>query len=99
MPLFAKSITFRLSQEEYAELATCCKANKVRSVSDFVRSATLREVRRGRSERDLILEDLLTLGSALSDIDSALKGLSGKISKVLGPSKRTLWTRAARSSD
>lgn len=103
MPLFAsrtKSVTFRLSAEEYAALRSYCIANKVRSVSELARQAILQQVEGNRSQRNLISGDLVALGSALVEIDGALKNLSGRISRVLGPTqKQAPWNRAPKAPD
>jgi len=89
MPLFNsrnKSITFRLSSEEYEELKNYCVAKKIRSISDLARNSIILKVHHEEHARhNLISGDLTALGSALSEIDGALKALSAKISKVLGP--------------
>jgi hypothetical protein len=103
MPLFnsrKKSVTFRLSTEEFEALRSYCIASKVRSVSELARESILVKVYGNRPHRDLISGDLMDLGSALVDIDVALKHLSGRISRVLGPSqKHVTWTKALRSPD
>lgn len=91
MPLFnsrKKSITFRLSAEEFEALRNYCIASKVRSVSELARESILLQVHGDRSQQNLISGDLTALGSALGEIDIALKNLSGKISKVLGPAQK-----------
>jgi hypothetical protein len=91
MPLFTsrnKSVTFRLSAEEFEALTNYCIANKARSVSELARDSILLRVYGDRSGRNLITGDLATLGSALVEIDVALKNLSGRISRVLGPTQK-----------
>ena len=88
MPLFnskKKSITFRLSAEEYEALRSYCIARKVRSVSELARESILPQVFQDRSQRNLISGDPVALGSALEEIDTALKNLSGRISRLLCP--------------
>lgn len=102
MPLFAsrkKSVTFRLTTEEYTALRNYCIANNVRSVSELARQSILQQVNRNRAQRDLISGDLVALGSALVEIDGALKTLSGRISKVLGPPKQAPWGKAVKGSE
>jgi|HubBroStandDraft_6_1064221.scaffolds.fasta_scaffold615494_1 hypothetical protein len=103
MPLFTsrkKSVTFRLSSEEYEALRNYCIASKVRSVSELARESILMQVYGDRSQRSLISGDLVALGSALVDIDLALKNLSGRISRVLGPAQKYVpWSKAIRNSE
>jgi hypothetical protein len=82
-----KSVTFRLSAEEYEALRTYCIASKVRSVSELARESILVKVHGNRPHRDLVSGDLVDLGSVLVDIDLELKHLSGRISRVLGPTQ------------
>jgi hypothetical protein len=88
MPLVSsrsKSVTFRVSEEEFEALRDFCIARKARSLSELARESILMRVHGDRSQRDLLTGDLVSLGSALGDIDAALKNLSHRISKVLGP--------------
>jgi hypothetical protein len=90
MPLLTsrtKLVSFRLSAEEYEALRNYCIARKVRSVSELTRESILLQVYGDRSQRNLITGDIVALGSALEEIDVALKNLSGRISRVLGPSR------------
>ncbi len=103
MPLFTsrkKSVTFRLSAEEFEALTNYCIANKARSVSELARESILLRVNGYRSQRNLISGDLAAHGSALVEIDVALKNLSGWISRVLGPSQKYVpWSKTLRSSE
>ena len=90
MPLLTsrtKLVSFRLSTEEYEALRNYCIARKVRSVSELTRESILLQVYGDRSQRNGITGDIVALGSALEEIDVALKNLSGRISRVLGPSR------------
>ena len=92
MPLFTsrtKSVTFRLTAEEFEALRNYCIASKVRSVSELARQSVLLQVNGNRSESNLISGDLAALSTGLVEIEAALQNLSGRISKVLGPSKKT----------
>jgi hypothetical protein len=89
MPLLnckKKSVTFRLSAEEYEALRNYCIARKVRSVSELARESILPRVFEDLSQRSVISGDAVALGSALEEIDTALKHLSGRISRLLFPS-------------
>jgi hypothetical protein len=90
MPLFTsrkKSVTFRLSAEEFEALRSYCITHKIRSISELARASILQHVYGDRARRNLVSKDLLSLGSALEDIDTAIRDLSTKIAKVLGPPK------------
>jgi hypothetical protein len=90
MPLFnskKKSVTFRLSAEEYEALRRYCIARKVRSVSELARESILPQVFEDRSQRTLVSGDPVALGSALEEIDAALKNLRGRVSRLLCPSE------------
>jgi hypothetical protein len=79
-----KSITFRVSSEEYAAVKSYCLAKRIR-VSELAREAALQHVASTASQRTFVSGDLMALSSGLEQIDGALKQLSDKISKVLGP--------------
>ncbi|HVZ18338.1 MAG TPA: hypothetical protein VG897_14555 [Terriglobales bacterium] len=92
MPLFSsrtKSVTFRLSAEELEALKNYCIAQRVRSVSELARESILFAVQSNRAEEPVIAGDLAALGSSLREIDIALNRLSGKISKILGPPRKS----------
>jgi len=59
----SKMISFRLSEEEYANLRSVCENEGVRSVSDFARDAVHRLVRK----------------QASSSIESVLQELVGRV--------------------
>jgi hypothetical protein len=68
MPLFSsrtKSVTFRISAEEYEALRNCCIANKVRSIFELARESSLQQIYGDRSHRNLVSADLVALGSVL----------------------------------
>jgi hypothetical protein len=82
-----KLVSFRLSAEEYEALKNYCVARKVRSISELARESILQHVYADDSKRNLVSTDLVTLASSFEEIDVALKALSGRISRVLGPSQ------------
>jgi len=99
MPLFTsrtKSVTFRVTAEEFEALRNHCITSKVRSVSELARESVLLQVYGNRSQRDLISEDLAALSSGLIEIEAALQNLSGRISRVLGPSQRVSSVQAGK---
>lgn len=79
-----KSITFRLSLEEYEAVRSYCMLKRLR-ISELAREATLERIASEASSRTFVSGDLTALSCGLEEIDSALKHLSDKISKVLGP--------------
>ena len=79
-----KSISFRLSLEEYEALRSYSRIKRVR-ISELAREATLQHIAGESSNRNFVSGDLTALSSGLEEIDGALKMLSEKISKVLGP--------------
>jgi hypothetical protein len=79
-----KSITFRISPDEYEAVKGYCLDKRMR-VSELAREATLQQVVSTPSQRTFVSADLMALSSGLDEIDGALKQLSDKISKVLGP--------------
>ena len=100
MPLFnsrKKSVTFRLSAEEFEALRSYCIASKRRSVSEMARDSVLLQIYGHRSQRDLISGDLADLSSALVEIEGALQNLSGRISKILGPAPKSSSAQAGKA--
>jgi len=80
-----KLITFRVTAEEYEALRKICISKRARSISELTRGAVLQQLSAETPSRAIISGDLVTLVSALEQIDGAIKELSGHISKVLGP--------------
>ena len=79
-----KLVTFRLSGEEYEALKKFCISSGARSISDFARETILERMAH-KTPRGILSSDLTMLSSSLEEIDTLLKDLSGRISKVLGP--------------
>ena len=82
----SRTVTFRVSSEEYEVLAHSCKASGARSLSEFARSALFEKVEELSAPRWTLHSDLNTLGKALGELDAALRGASRKICRILGPS-------------
>jgi hypothetical protein len=80
-----KLITFRVTVEEYEALRQICISKRARSISELTRGAVLQQLSAETPSRAVISGDLISLVSALEQIDGAIKELSGHISKVLGP--------------
>jgi hypothetical protein len=77
-------VTFRLSEAEYESLRHVCELHGVRSVSEFGREAVLSRMNALTKTTVSLGEDLTTLGTCLADLDTSLRELSGRISRVLG---------------
>jgi hypothetical protein len=100
MPLFTsrtKSVTFRLTAEEFEALRSYCITSKVRSVSELARESVLLQVYGNRSQQNLLSGDLAALSSGLIEIEAALQNLSGRISRVLGPTQKASSMQAGKS--
>jgi uncharacterized protein (DUF1778 family) len=81
----ARTLTFRVSAEEYDLLAKACVTAGTRSLSEFARSAIFDKVE-ALSSRSLVLNrDLNTLASQLGGLDEALREARSRISLLLGP--------------
>lgn len=82
----ARTLTFRVSAEEYDLLAKACVRAGYRSLSEFARLAIFDKVE-ALSSRSLVLNrDLNTLATQLGGLDEALREASSRISLLLGPS-------------
>jgi hypothetical protein len=82
----ARTLTFRVSAEEYDLLAKACVAAGTRSLSEFARLAVFDKVE-ALSSRSLVLNrDLNTLATQLGGLNEALRQASSRISLLLGPS-------------
>lgn len=79
-----RTVTFRLSTEEYEVLERSCIALGSRSISDFARSAVMYRSTMLSLPRGLLSEDLATLSKQLTDLDNTLRGLRQQIHRVLG---------------
>ncbi len=79
-----RSITFRLSEAEYDALRQACELHGLRSFSEFGREAVLERLHSLTKTSVSLGEDLATLGGCLLDLDTALRDLSGRITRVLG---------------
>lgn len=79
-----RSVTFRLSLDEFELLKQVCIATKARSVSDFTREAVLDRVAMRLGENISLSTDLRTLNGRLQALDSVLRDTRGQIAKILG---------------
>ena|ERR1700676_3783218 len=84
-----KLVTFRLTVDEYERLRDLCISKGIRSISELTRDAVLQQVSTDRVSRNLVSGDLMALLASLEQIDDAIKNLSGRISKVLGPTSKS----------
>lgn len=79
-----RTVTFRLSNEEYEIVERSCATSGSRSVSDFTRSAVMYRANMLTIPRGLLSEDLASLSKQLTDLDATLRGLRQQIRRVLG---------------
>jgi hypothetical protein len=79
-----RTVTFRVSSEEYEALERACITLGSRSISDFARSAVMYRSAMLSLPRGLLSEDLATLSKQLTDLDVTLRGLRQQIRRVLG---------------
>ena len=79
-----RSITLRVSEDEYSEIEKTSMGSGSRSVSDFARNLLLLRVRALSGQTGRLAEDLSTLTMELSELDCALSTLHSKIGKILG---------------
>jgi hypothetical protein len=87
MPVFStrrRLVTFRLTSSEYDQLKAATTSQGARSVSEYARDAVLYKIDANTRTAVSLGEDLATLGMRLSELDNALRGLSGHIGRVLG---------------
>jgi hypothetical protein len=83
-----KLITFRVTAEEYEALKNVCISKRSRSISELTRGAVLQQLAADSSFTKFYFGDLVALISDLEQIDEALRDLSGRISKLLGPAAK-----------
>ncbi len=83
-----RTISIRLTDEEYQAVSTVHSKAGFRSMSDFGRTAILDRARTLSGQRSLLSASLLTLGSRLSELDSHLKDLRTEIGVLLGGDQR-----------
>jgi hypothetical protein len=81
----SRSVTFRVSAEEYDDLSKYCVLSGARSISDFARDAVLHSVQALRLPAGTLSGDLATLGRALAQLDATLSETRKRIRGVLGP--------------
>ena len=80
----SRLVTFRVSVEEYDEMAKWAKVVGARSVSDFARAAVRHNVQTLRVPSGTLTGDLSKLVRALSELDAALGDTQKRIRGVLG---------------
>jgi uncharacterized protein (DUF1778 family) len=81
----ARTLTFRVSAEEYDLLAKACVRAGTRSLSEFARLAIFDKVEALTSRSLVLNRDLNTLASQLGGLDGALREASSRIGLLLGP--------------
>jgi uncharacterized protein (DUF1778 family) len=85
MPLpRTRTLTFRVTHDEYDQLKLACAAAGGRSLSDFMRTYLLAGIS-SDAERDAIRQHLGEIDQRLADLCSLVKRLSGtKVSEPIG---------------
>lgn len=79
----SRTVTFRVSAEEYGALTDACVSSGARSISDFARAASLQKVQALFAPATLS-GDLSTLSAELGELDATLLGVSKRIRGLLG---------------
>ena len=90
----SRTVSFRLSEEEYNSLKSISEASGARNVSDFTRSAAFQNHDRSAEEREAIQEMLEKLKSKLDLIDHSIN----KLAKANGEEDATGATGATEQS-
>lgn len=94
-----RTISIRLTDEEYLAVSTVHSKAGFRSMSDFGRTAILDRARMLSGQRSLLSASLLTLGSRLSDLDNHLKELRSEIGLLLGGEHQNGGTHPERHQE
>ena len=81
----SRLVTFRVSAEEYENLARSCVSSRARSVADFARAAVLDKIQTLSTPSGTLSGDLTTLSKELRNLDASLSEISERIRRVLGP--------------
>lgn len=77
-------VTFRLTEPEYEAVKKAYMESGERSISEFVHRAVLNEVSRQGVGRITFADDLNTLTLRLKELDSSIREVSARISRLLG---------------
>ena len=72
-----RTVSFRLSEEEYKELREVCIAHGIRSMSDFARLTTQWWIDGDGARNEPLLATIRELRGKLRDLDSQVKQLAG----------------------
>lgn len=80
-----KLVTFRVTAEEYEALRDLCISRRARSISELTRGAVLQELSGDSLPRKSTPDELVTLISALEQIDDELRHIRVQISRIVGP--------------
>ena len=80
----SRMVTFRVSSEEYDQLARRCLESGARSIAEFARVAILQNIHSSREPAGTLSGDLATVSRALSELDHSLSAVRRRIRGVLG---------------
>lgn len=75
-----RTVSFRLSEEEYQELRNVCIAHGIRSMSDFARLTTQWWIDGDGAHNEPLLATIRELTGKLRQLDAEVKRLSGRAS-------------------
>ncbi len=80
----SRTVTFRVSAEEFDALTSSCVDSGARSISDFARAAVMQKIHSAGVPAGTLTGDLNTLGRSLAELDQVLLELSRRIRGMLG---------------
>ena len=80
----SRLVTFRISAEEYHDMAASCLEAGSRSIAEFAREAVLERVQFTRQRPGTLSGDLASLSRSLAELDSMLVEARKRIRTVLG---------------
>jgi hypothetical protein len=81
----SRVVTFRVSPEEYDALTKSCFDCGERSIADFARAAALQRIKTLDTPPLNLSGDLMTLTTALRELDLSLAEIRVRIRGILGP--------------
>ena len=74
-----RTVSFRLSEEEYKELRDVCLSHGIRSMSDFARLTTQWWIDADGGPNESLLATIQELQGKLRELDCQVKRLSGEV--------------------
>lgn len=80
----SRTVTFRMSSDEFAALTASCESSGARSISEYARSAVMERIQSAGEADGTLSGDLKTISKALRELDNSLRDVSKRIRGVLG---------------